>query len=182
MAEPDNRLGHLWPADWSTGWIGYDAVDVSGAPKQGHLELSFDLERNSSPGTHRLVTGGVMVVPLVDGHPYAEGVQVNDAGRYVIEFGRTDDPNILPGDNWVVLTERFKGGGGRTMRFKLTADHTMDEPAWPTDDPEAIITQPGVTIEGLWVVEHEADGIPVGAQTGQPILFLDTRRFGRVGE
>ena len=167
--------GHLWPADWQTGWMSGRWVDAVGTPLTGVLTVSLSVARAASLATHTTIIGGERSVDVVGGVPSGPHVTVNDAGVPCFEFPITTDPDIQPSDLQLIVTFN-----GITSRRALTEAHTLDSPLWLTGDLTSIADQPGVVRSTTYTITAPPYEEPAEAKSGDLVVFR--KSAGAVGE
>jgi len=168
--EPDGVMGGpSWPPEWQTGWVTFRYSDITGASPQGTVKLTNSVKRAVATTSKTTVYGGEINVPLSGGVPGGSVAQENLDGIMCIEFPIGTDPDVIPAEMQLLATESFTGV---TLRKVLTADHTLDNPLWLTDDLTSVAAQPGVVKATIWEVATESLGIPDEAAIGDYIFYL----------
>ena len=176
MAEPDGVMGGTaWPPDWQTGWVTGRWSDIKGVSPLGGVRLTNSAQRAVARVSKTTVAGGAVEFAIESGRPGGPDAVMNDADIYCIEFPISTDPDVTPAEMQIHAKETFTNGV--LIRKVLTAEHTLDNPLWLTDDLESVAEQVGV-IQRLtyWVdavlnvpLENQ---IPVGAQAGDAVIFI----------
>jgi hypothetical protein len=174
--EPDGIMqGSAWPPEWQTGWVTFRYSDIRGTPLTGTVTLTNSADRAVAQTSKTTVYKGEVTIPLVNGAPGGPDAQENSEGIMCIEFPIGDDPDIIPTEMQMLARESFSGN--TVIRTKLTAEHTLDNPLWLSGSLDAVVAQAGVIQRLTYWVDLEASGVPAGAQVGDAIVFLDTRKM-----
>jgi hypothetical protein len=176
MAEPDGQMGGAaWPPDWQTGWVTGRWSDIKGTSPLGGVRLTNSVQRAVARLSKTTVNGGFVEFPIANGVPGGPDAQENSDSIYCIEFPIGNDPDVVPAEMQLIAKENF--AGGVELRKVLTAEHTLDNPLWLTDDLESVAAQPGVIQRFTWWIDLEASGVPATAQVGDAIVYIDTRKM-----
>jgi hypothetical protein len=176
MADEEEGVmdGPAWPPEWQVGYATFKYSDITGASPIGDVRISSNTLRAVARISNTTVHGGFIDVPIANGAPSGPRVYENSQGIMCVKFPIGNDPDVVPSGMQLLAREPFSGV---TIRKNLTAEHTLENPLWLTDDLESVLEQPGVVQRLTYWVDLEASGVPAGAQVGDAIVYLDTRKM-----
>jgi hypothetical protein len=177
MAESDYLMdGEVWPPEWRAAWFTFRYSDIEGNSPKGNVTVTNSAKRAVSKPSHTTVYGGEIKVPIENGVPSGPKAHINSAGVMCVKFPIGNDPDVIPEAMQIVAKEDFSAS---TIYNTLTAEHTLDNPLWITDDLTTVKGQAGVIQTLLWEVANENLGIPTEASIGDYIFYVIPGKFTR---